>query len=55
MIVKLEPKHVLEIFELIRQDAKNKDIAALYNVSTSTISDIKSGRNWKSLQEHRPL
>ena len=44
--IKLTNKDVLEIKELIKQGRKNKDIAPLYDVDPSTISNIRNGNTW---------
>lgn len=45
---KLTQQQVDQIRELKKQGKTNKEIAALYNVSSTTIGAIISGRSWKA-------
>ena len=47
---KLTELQVIEIKKLITQHMKNKDIAKLFNVNASTISDIKRGKSWSHIK-----
>lgn len=46
---KLSEIQVREIANLIKSGTKQKDIATLYNVKPTTISELKAGRSWKHL------
>jgi hypothetical protein len=51
---KLRTSEVLEIKRLISEGKMfHREIAAIYNVSRTHMSDIKSGRRWKHLNEPR--
>lgn len=43
---KLTKLQVIEIKQLLKQGFKNKEIADIFNISKSVISDIKCGRKW---------
>jgi len=45
----LTDEQVLQIKDLLTQNRKQRDIAKMYNVHESTISDIKTGRSWSHL------
>ncbi len=47
----LKEKEVLEIKQLLKRNLTCIEIASIYNVSRNCISEIKSGRNWKHLEE----
>lgn len=46
---KLTAEQVAEIRSLSESGARQKDIAAMYGVSTATVHGIKAGRKWKHL------
>lgn len=46
---KLKESDVLEIYKLVENGTKIKEIAKIYNVKENTISQIKNGQNWKHL------
>ena len=45
----LKEHEVREILKLIQDKVKNKEIAEIYNVHPTTISNIKTKKNWRSL------
>ena len=50
---KLSQIEATEIKRLSRQDLMSvKEIACLFNISITTVKDIKSGRRWKHLNNH---
>lgn len=49
---KLKEQHVRTIRDLIDQGFALKQIAALYGVDISTISDISTGRSWAHLPQN---
>ena len=44
---KLDEEKVLKIKELLKTNIKQKEIAKMFNVGQTTITDIKKGRKWK--------
>ena len=48
---KLIEENVIEIKKLLKNNVSGIKISKLYNVSTSAISAIKTGRNWKHIKE----
>lgn len=49
---KLPEQSVLEIKAMLAQGAMGTDLARRFSVSTSTISNIKTGKGWKHLGHH---
>lgn len=46
---KLKEEDVISIIKLLKQNKTQNSIALLFNVSRSTIKNIKEKRNWKYL------
>lgn len=46
---RLNEKEIKEIVKMINEKVTHKNIAKMYNVSTSTISDIYNGKSYKNL------
>jgi len=47
---KLKELQVLDILGMIKSGMKNKDIASIYSLDPSTISDIKRGKIWSHVK-----
>jgi hypothetical protein len=45
----LTKKQALELIELLNKGCKNKDIAKEYNISLSSVYNIKAGKQWPCL------
>lgn len=46
---KLAKQQVVEIWELLKRNHKLTEISKIYNISSSSISDIKAGRTWNDV------
>ena len=48
---KLKVKEILAIRELCRRNHSNKRIAEWFNISSGSLSSIKTGRYWKHIKD----
>jgi len=49
---KLKDKDVLDIYDLMNGGVTNKEIAAMYGMDSSSISNIRTGKHWPHLYHH---
>jgi group I intron endonuclease len=48
---KLNEQQVIQIIELLKKDVAQRDIASMFNIDTSTVSNIRVGKTWSHLKE----